>query len=193
MRVNLHDDEPVDRDRCERLASEWLAHVRDDPDLGVDTRVSVPIYVDAKGGVTRLWATLGVRLTRLTADFGPRAADQAKECSRVRRLAGRRVPPGVLSLSTASRRSRARQLRCLRRAEDRKASDGDLHGGLRTVGRRALADRHSRITAWLVGGHRRGWRRGPSAAAFTPERGRQAVEQGLSSSWRISVPTAPGP
>ena len=69
MRLKLHDDEPVDRDRCEQLASEWLAHARDDPDLGVDTRVSVPIYVDAKGGVTRLWATLGVRLTRLTADF----------------------------------------------------------------------------------------------------------------------------
>ena len=69
MRANLHDDEPVDRDRCERLASEWLADARDDPDLGVDTRVSVPIYVDPLGGVTRLWTTLGVRLTRLTADF----------------------------------------------------------------------------------------------------------------------------
>jgi hypothetical protein len=69
MRAGLHDDEPVDRDRCERLASDWLAHARDDPDLGVDTRVSVPVFADAVGGVTRLWATLGVRLTRLTADF----------------------------------------------------------------------------------------------------------------------------
>jgi hypothetical protein len=69
MRADLHGDEPVDRDRCERLASDWLAHARDDPDLGVDTRVSVPIFVDRDGGVTRLWATLGVRLTRLTADF----------------------------------------------------------------------------------------------------------------------------
>jgi hypothetical protein len=69
MRANLHDDEPVDRDRCEGLAADWLSHARDDPDLGVDTRVSVPVFVDPGGGVTRLWATLGVRLTRLTADF----------------------------------------------------------------------------------------------------------------------------
>jgi hypothetical protein len=85
MRANLHNDEPVDRDHCERLASDWLAHAREDPDLRVDTRVSVPIYVDPASGVTRLWATLGVRLTRLTADFAraprirPRNAGQSDE------------------------------------------------------------------------------------------------------------------
>jgi hypothetical protein len=69
LRANLHDDEPVDRDDCERIASDWLAHLREDGDLGVDTRVSVPVFVDPARGVTRLWATLGVRLTRLSASF----------------------------------------------------------------------------------------------------------------------------
>jgi hypothetical protein len=69
MRADLRADEPVDRDHCERLASGWLAHAREDPDLGVDTRVSVPIYADPGRRVTRLWATLGVRLTRITASF----------------------------------------------------------------------------------------------------------------------------
>jgi hypothetical protein len=69
LRLPLHDDEPVDRDRCERLASEWLAHATEDPDLAVDTRVSIPIYVDPARNLTRLWATLGVRMTRLEASF----------------------------------------------------------------------------------------------------------------------------
>jgi hypothetical protein len=69
MRLALHDDEPVDRDRCERLATEWLARALQDPDLAVDTRVSIPIYADPGRNITRLWATLGVRLTRLEASF----------------------------------------------------------------------------------------------------------------------------
>jgi hypothetical protein len=69
MRLAFHDDEPVDRDRCERLAREWLARALQDPDLAVDTRVSIPIYADPARKITRLWATLGVRLTRLEASF----------------------------------------------------------------------------------------------------------------------------
>jgi hypothetical protein len=69
MRLPLLDDEPVDRDRCEHLATDWLAQALQDPDLAVDTRVSIPIYADPGLNITRLWATLGVRLTRLEASF----------------------------------------------------------------------------------------------------------------------------
>ncbi len=62
-------DEPADRDRCTKAASEWLAVVWDDPDLRRDTRVSVPIFLDRERGVTRVWATLGVRLARLNVGF----------------------------------------------------------------------------------------------------------------------------
>jgi hypothetical protein len=56
-------------DRCHELALDWLSHAYDDPDLAVDTRVSVPIYIDRQRGTTRLWMTIGVRLTRLVADY----------------------------------------------------------------------------------------------------------------------------
>jgi glucose/arabinose dehydrogenase len=41
----------------------------DEVDLAEDTRVAVPIYVDPFQGTTRLWVTLGVRLTKLEARF----------------------------------------------------------------------------------------------------------------------------
>jgi hypothetical protein len=61
--------EEVDRERCYRLAAEWLPGARDDRDLAVDTRVAVPVAVDPVRKVTRLWATLGVRLARLEVSY----------------------------------------------------------------------------------------------------------------------------
>jgi hypothetical protein len=63
------DGEVVDRGRCEAAAIAWLAKPLDDPDMAVDTRVSVPIYFDRPANKTRLWATLGVRLARLEASY----------------------------------------------------------------------------------------------------------------------------
>jgi hypothetical protein len=37
--------------------------------LAIDTRVSVPIYYDPNRKITRLWVTLGVRLSRLETSF----------------------------------------------------------------------------------------------------------------------------
>jgi hypothetical protein len=101
MRLPLHDDEPVDRDRCERLATEWLAHAAEDPDLAVDTRVSIPIYVDPARNVTRLWATLGVRMTRLEASFArpPRIKPAEGEGEGEGSDAWRAVEPSTLSTS----------------------------------------------------------------------------------------------
>jgi hypothetical protein len=69
LKPALAKDEPVDPERCYHLAADWLPKAFEDPDMAADTRVSVPVYVDPVGGVTRLWATLGVRLAKLDADF----------------------------------------------------------------------------------------------------------------------------
>jgi hypothetical protein len=69
LKPALAADEPVDRDYCYKLADNWLHRAYRDEDLAVDTRVSVPIYVDPTRGVTRLWATLGVRLSKLEAKY----------------------------------------------------------------------------------------------------------------------------
>jgi hypothetical protein len=65
----VRPDEPVDRAACEAKASEWLASFSKDPDIKVDSRVSVPLYFDIVHGRTRLWATIGVRLTRLDVSY----------------------------------------------------------------------------------------------------------------------------
>ncbi len=59
----------MERDYCYKLADNWLHRAYRDEDLAVDTRVSVPLYVDPNRGVTRLWATLGVRLSKLEAKY----------------------------------------------------------------------------------------------------------------------------
>ena len=65
----LGGEENVDRPACENRASEWLAKGFADLDLSRDTRVSVPVAVDTRRKVTRLWMTLGVRMTRLDAEY----------------------------------------------------------------------------------------------------------------------------
>ena len=74
MKPLFLEGETINREQCEGLATRWLASFSTDPDLARDTRVAVPLYVDPFRGVTRLWVTIGVRLTRLKADFarGPR-------------------------------------------------------------------------------------------------------------------------
>jgi hypothetical protein len=65
----LHDGEVADPEACYQAATEWLAKLADEVDLAEDTRVAVPIYIDPDKGTTRLWVTLGVRLTKLDARF----------------------------------------------------------------------------------------------------------------------------
>jgi hypothetical protein len=69
MAPGLRPDEPVDRAACEAKATEWLASYVKDPDLAVDTRVSVPLYFDIGERKTRLWATLGVRLAKFDVSY----------------------------------------------------------------------------------------------------------------------------
>jgi hypothetical protein len=67
----LRNDEVAEPDRCYDAAIAWLKGVSDrkDPDLAADTRVAVPIYVDPFRKTTRLWVTVGVRLTRLETSY----------------------------------------------------------------------------------------------------------------------------
>ena len=69
MAPALRPDEPVDRAACRAKAREWLASYRDDADLKVDTRVSVPIYFDVARQRTRLWTTIGVRLAKFNVSY----------------------------------------------------------------------------------------------------------------------------
>jgi hypothetical protein len=66
---DLKIGEVTDPEACYQAASEWLARLADEVDLAEDTRVAVPIYVDEIKKTTRLWVTLGVRLTKLEARF----------------------------------------------------------------------------------------------------------------------------
>jgi hypothetical protein len=69
MAPELRPDEPVDRAACEARATEWLGSYESDGDLKVDTRVSVPLYIDTVNRRTRLWATIGVRLAILNVAY----------------------------------------------------------------------------------------------------------------------------
>ncbi len=53
-------------------AETWLSQIKNDPDLAADTRVIVPVYYDPMKRVTSVWATVGVRLVNLSAEFDPR-------------------------------------------------------------------------------------------------------------------------
>jgi hypothetical protein len=75
MEPQLLPDEPVDKAAALNAALKWLAllespdlHV-DVPEMTADTRMSIPIAYDPMRNVTRLWATLGVRLIPLKAEY----------------------------------------------------------------------------------------------------------------------------
>lgn len=59
----------ADAEACYAAATAWLAKLDAEQDLAADTRVAVPIYVDPQKGTMRLWATIGVRMTKLDSRF----------------------------------------------------------------------------------------------------------------------------
>ena len=58
---------------AESAATAWLGRLAESPeadlDLAADTRVAVPISLDPRTNKVRLWATIGVSLSRLTAEY----------------------------------------------------------------------------------------------------------------------------
>jgi len=69
LKPALASGEVDDAERCYRVASEWLPKAFNDRDLAADTRVVVTVAVDRTRKVTRVWATLGVRLAKLDAEY----------------------------------------------------------------------------------------------------------------------------
>ena len=72
-RLTTTPGEAARRAVAEAAAAAWLGQVRanpnSDPDLAADTRVAVPIGVNPRTGKVRLWATIGVSLTPLHAEY----------------------------------------------------------------------------------------------------------------------------
>jgi hypothetical protein len=74
MEPQLLRDEPVYQPSSLEFAQKWLSGLKsfDIPvgdDFWCDTRMSIPIAFDPARNVTRLWATLGVRLVPLEAEY----------------------------------------------------------------------------------------------------------------------------
>ncbi|MCA9105074.1 MAG: hypothetical protein KDA83_06595 [Planctomycetales bacterium] len=69
MRPEFAADEMIDTDAAMAAALEWLDGFAVDPDLAVDTRVCVPIYIDPLKNETRYWGTIGIRLVKLDARY----------------------------------------------------------------------------------------------------------------------------
>jgi hypothetical protein len=69
MKPDLAEAELANPDDAMKTATDWLEVFEDDTDLGLDTRVSVPIFIDPSANKTLLWATLGTRLANLEATY----------------------------------------------------------------------------------------------------------------------------
>jgi hypothetical protein len=69
LKPNLAIDEPVKVEDCYRVANEWLAKAFSDRDMSEDTRVAVPVFVDANSNTSRLWVNVGVRMAALDAMY----------------------------------------------------------------------------------------------------------------------------
>jgi hypothetical protein len=79
MKTAIKEGEVESESQCYDVAMEWLKQAFEDPDLAVDTRVAIPIMVDFDRNVTRLWVTLGVRMTKLDSRFATPPRIKPKE------------------------------------------------------------------------------------------------------------------
>ena len=67
--LNLAEDEQAVLAESRSIAGKWLASYAEDPDLAVDTRVIVPVAEDLSRGVISVWATSGIRFSRLKTNY----------------------------------------------------------------------------------------------------------------------------
>jgi hypothetical protein len=81
LKPELAEGEVKSTEDCYQRVVEWVIQLESDPDLAADTRVSVPIYVDADRNVTHVWLTPGVRLTKLDARFASPPSIRPKNVS----------------------------------------------------------------------------------------------------------------
>ena len=67
--LNLTEDEQAVLVESRNIAEKWLTNYTDDPDLAADTRVIVPVAEDLRRGVISVWATSGIRFSRLKTNY----------------------------------------------------------------------------------------------------------------------------
>ncbi len=67
--LNLAEDEQAVLAESRSIAGKWLTSYTDDSDLAVDTRVIVPVAEDLSRGVISVWATSGIRFSRLKTNY----------------------------------------------------------------------------------------------------------------------------
>ena len=79
MRPEFIEGEPVQLDLAMKSALDCLADLSNNPDLAIDTRVSLPMFLSVIRGKTRLWGTLGVRLALLDASYAKAPRIRAKD------------------------------------------------------------------------------------------------------------------
>lgn len=126
LKPELRAGEITDEGYCKGLASEWLENWADDPDMAVDTRVIVPVYIGLRGE-TRNWCTLGVRPIHLKARYArspswrpwPKPGEAPAEWKQV----GGITPLKVIVLGDEFAEAELRPGRVLTRAELRDIAD----------------------------------------------------------------------
>ena len=67
--LNLTEDEQAVLAESRSIAEKWLTSYTDDLDLAVDTRVIVPVAENLRRGVISVWATPGIRFSRLKTNY----------------------------------------------------------------------------------------------------------------------------
>jgi hypothetical protein len=71
--LNVTEEEQALLGESRSIAEKWLTSYTDDPDIAVDTRVILPVAEDLKRGVISVWATSGIRFSRLKTNYVPEA------------------------------------------------------------------------------------------------------------------------
>ena len=76
--LNVTEDEQALLGESRNIAENWLTNYIDDPDIAVDTRVIVPVAEDLKRGIISVWATPGIRFSRLKTNYVPEAPPRVR-------------------------------------------------------------------------------------------------------------------
>ena len=76
--LNVTEDEQAVLVESRNIAEKWLTSYTDDPDIAVDTRVIIPVAEDLRRGVISVWATPGIRFSRLKTDYVPESPPRVK-------------------------------------------------------------------------------------------------------------------
>lgn len=97
MKPDPDSGNPRDANRHRAVLGAWLVTLRQDPDLGKDIRMMVPIFYDIKRHQTKVWAVLGVASKPLNVSY-----TKSPTVKEVKGPGGARVKPGDVDLQFVS-------------------------------------------------------------------------------------------